>query len=107
MVNFGVVGYGYWGPNLVRNLFEVSETQVVAVSDMNPDRLKLVKSRYPSVETTTDFHEMLRNPKIDAIAIATPVFTHYDLAMQALAARQACHGRKAYDLHIGAGDAAD
>ncbi len=84
MVNFGVVGYGYWGPNLVRNLFEVPETQVVAVSDMNTDRLKLVKSRYPSVEVTTDFQEMLRNPRIDAIAIATPVFTHYDLALQAL-----------------------
>jgi len=84
VVNFGVVGYGYWGPNLVRNLFEVPETRVVAVSDMNPDRLKLVKSRYPSVEATTDVHEMLRNPKIDAIAIATPVSTHYDLALQAL-----------------------
>lgn len=84
MVNFGVIGYGYWGPNLVRNLFEVSETQVVAVSDLNPERLKLVKSRYPSVQTTTDFQELLKNPKIDAIAIATPVFTHYDLAMQAL-----------------------
>lgn len=84
MVNFGVVGYGYWGPNLVRNLFEVSETQVVAVSDMNADRLKLVKSRFPSVELYSDFKEMLKNPKIDAIAIATPVFTHYDLALLAL-----------------------
>jgi predicted dehydrogenase len=84
VVNFGVVGYGYWGPNLVRNLFEVPETQVVAVSDMNQERLKLVKSRYPSVETTTDFDQLLNNPKIDAIAIATPVFTHYDLALQAL-----------------------
>lgn len=84
MVNFGVVGYGYWGPNLVRNLFEVSETQVVSVSDMNPERLKLVKSRYPSIETTTDFQQLLDNPKIDAIAIATPVFTHYELALQAL-----------------------
>jgi predicted dehydrogenase len=84
VVNFGVVGYGYWGPNLVRNLFEVPETQVVAVSDMNQERLKLVKSRYPSVETTTDFQQLLNNPKIDAIAIATPVFTHYELALQAL-----------------------
>lgn len=84
MVNFGVVGYGYWGPNLVRNLFEVPETQVVAVSDMNQERLKLVKSRYPSVETTTDFRQLLDNPKIDAIAIVTPVFTHYELALQAL-----------------------
>lgn len=84
VVNFGVVGYGYWGPNLVRNLFEVPETQVVAVSDMNIERLKLVKSRYPSVDVFTDFQEMLKNPTIDAIAIATPVFTHYDLALQAL-----------------------
>lgn len=84
MVNFGVVGYGYWGPNLVRNLFEVPETQVIAVSDMNKDRLKLVKSRYPSIQVTTDFSELLSNPTIDAIAIATPVFTHYDLALQAL-----------------------
>ena len=84
MLNFGVVGYGYWGPNLVRNLFEVSEAQVVAVSDMNADRLKLVKNRYPSVEVFSDFDQMLKNPKIDAIAIATPVFTHYELALQAL-----------------------
>lgn len=84
MVKVGVVGYGYWGPNLVRNLFEVSETQVVAVSDMREDRLQQVKSRYPSVEVTTDFRQLLNNPEIDAIAIATPVSTHYDLALQAL-----------------------
>jgi len=84
VLNFGVVGYGYWGPNLVRNLFEVSEAQVVAVSDMNADRLKLVKNRYPSVDVFSDFDQMLKNPKIDAIAIATPVFTHYELALQAL-----------------------
>jgi predicted dehydrogenase len=84
MVNFGVIGYGYWGPNLVRNLFEVAETQVIAVSDMREDRLSLVTSRYPSVAVTTDFHLLLNNPRIDAIAIATPVSTHYDLALQAL-----------------------
>ena len=84
MINFGVVGYGYWGPNLVRNLFEVSETQVVAVSDMRQDRLNLVRNRYPSVEVTTDLDQLLSNPKIDAIAIATPVSTHYDLALRAL-----------------------
>src|ERR1700742_3303173 len=84
MLNFGVIGYGYWGPNLVRNLFEVAETQVVAVSDMREDRLEQVKSRYPSGEVTTGFHRLLNNPKIDAIAIATPVHTHYDLALQAL-----------------------
>ncbi len=84
MINVGVIGYGYWGPNLVRNLFEVPETQVVAVSDMRQERLDQVRSRYPSVEVSTDFHQLLNNPKIDAIAIATPVSTHYDLALQAL-----------------------
>jgi predicted dehydrogenase len=84
MINVGVIGYGYWGPNLVRNLFEVAETQVVAVSDMRQERLDLVKSRYPSVEVSTNFRRLLDNPKIDAIAIATPVHTHYELALQAL-----------------------
>ena len=92
MINVGVIGYGYWGPNLVRNLFEVPETQVVAVSDMRQERLDQVRSRYPSVEVSTDFHQLLNNPKIDAIAIATPVSTHYDLALQALRSGQACHG---------------
>src|SRR3981081_113095 len=84
VINVGVIGYGYWGPNLVRNLFEVAETQVVAVSDMRQDRLEQVKSRYPSVEVSPDFRQLLSNPKIDAIAIATPVHTHYELALQAL-----------------------
>jgi predicted dehydrogenase len=84
VINVGVVGYGYWGPNLVRNLFEVAETRVVAVSDMRQDRLDQVKSRYPSVEVSTDYGRLLENPKIDAIAIATPVHTHYELALQAL-----------------------
>jgi predicted dehydrogenase len=84
VINVGVIGYGYWGPNLVRNLFEVAETQVIAVSDMREDRLQHVTSRYPSVEVTTNFQQLLDNPDIDAIAIATPVSTHYDLALQAL-----------------------
>jgi len=84
VIKFGVIGYGYWGPNLVRNIFEVAGTQVVAVSDMREDRLRQVKNRYPSVETTTDYRQLLDNPEIDAIAIATPVSTHFDLALQAL-----------------------
>ncbi len=86
MIKIGVIGYGYWGPNLVRNLFEVADTQVIAVSDMREERLRQVKSRYPSVDVSTDFRTLLDNPEIDAIAIATPVSTHYDLALQALQA---------------------
>jgi predicted dehydrogenase len=84
VINVGVIGYGYWGPNLVRNLFEVADAQVVAVSDIRPERLTQARSRYPSLELTTNFDQLLSNPNIDAIAIATPVSTHYDLASQAL-----------------------
>jgi len=65
-------------------MFEASETTVVAVSDMREDRLRLVKSRYPSIETSTDYRSLLNNPRIDAIAISTPVHAHFDLALQAL-----------------------
>lgn len=84
MIKIGVIGYGYWGPNLVRSMFEAAETMVVAVSDKREERLNLVQSRYPSVQVTTDYRELLDNPEIDAIAIATPVHAHYELAMQAL-----------------------
>ena len=84
MINIGVIGYGYWGPNLVRNFSEPPESQVVAVSDMNQKRLALVKNRYPAVEVTGNYKDLLSNPRIDAIAIATPVSSHYELARQAL-----------------------
>lgn len=84
MVRVGVIGYGYWGPNLVRNLFEVAETQVIAVSDMRPERLAQVTQRYPTVAVSTDVEDLFNNPDIDAIAIATPVHTHYELALRAL-----------------------
>jgi predicted dehydrogenase len=86
MIGVGVVGYGYWGPNLVRNFSEALETQVVGVSDLRPERLALVQNRYPGVQVSSDYKILLANPKIDAIAISTPVSTHFDLAMQALRA---------------------
>ena len=84
MIRLGVIGYGYWGPNLVRNFGEVAGAQVAAVSDLSADRLAVVRRRHPGVLTTTDCDELLRNPGIDAVAIATPVSTHYELAMRAL-----------------------
>jgi predicted dehydrogenase len=86
MINVGIIGYGYWGPNLVRNFHESAEAQVVAVSDLRAERLALVKSRYTDITTTTDYHDLLDNARIDAIAISTPVFTHYELALAALRA---------------------
>ena len=85
-IRVGVIGYGYWGPNLVRNFSEAEGSRVAAVSDLSAQRLAHVHGRYPSVFTTTDYRDLLRDPQIDAIVIATPVWTHYELAMQALLA---------------------
>ena len=84
MIRIGVIGYGYWGPNLVRNFFEAADAEVACVSDLRADRLALVKSRYPTIRTTQNFRELMEDPSIDAVAIATPVNTHYELALRAL-----------------------
>ena len=86
MIGFGVIGYGYWGPNLVRNIMEMADTRVVAVSDLRQDQLDLVSARYPAIKTTRDYRELLTDPQIDAVVIATPVSTHFNLALQALQA---------------------
>src|SRR5262245_22090958 len=86
MIRAGVIGYGYWGPNLVRNLSEVPEGEVQAVSDLSRERLALAQRRYPSIRTTTRWHDLIEDPQIDAIVIATPVSTHFELALAALRA---------------------
>ena len=86
MIKLGIVGCGYWGPNLVRNFAQAAGSEVVAVCDVRRERLDHIRKLYPSIGTTTDYRELLRMPGIDAIAIATPVSTHFDLAMQALTA---------------------
>ena len=86
MVNIGVIGYGYWGPNLVRNFAELSGGRVAAVSDLSSKKLELVQKRFPGVKTTSDYNEILNDPSIDAVAIATPVNTHFDVGMAALKA---------------------
>jgi predicted dehydrogenase len=85
-VGVGVIGHGYWGPNLVRNFAETAEARVIAVSDLRPERLAPIRRRFPAVETTTDHRDLLRDSRIEAIAVATPVSTHYQLARQALEA---------------------
>jgi predicted dehydrogenase len=86
MTGIGVVGYGYWGPNLVRNFAEVPDCQVVGVSDLRPERLALVRKRYPAVEAMASSSDLISHPRVDAVAIATPVSTHFELGMQALRA---------------------
>jgi predicted dehydrogenase len=86
MIGIGVVGYGYWGPNLVRNFWSVPGAKLVTVCDMRPERLSSVTSQYPAVEVTGSFDDVLNDPRIDVVAIATPVSSHYDLALRALKA---------------------
>ena len=83
-VRVGVIGYGYWGPNIVRNFHGLEHCQVVSVCDKNPAALARAAKNYPGVQLTTDFGEVLRSPDIDAVAIITPVWTHFDLAKSAL-----------------------
>jgi len=88
MVNIGVVGCGYWGPNLIRNFAESPESCVSKVCDLNQERLKSISVKYPSVGTTSCYSELLQDATIDAIVIATPVGTHFDLALKALQANK-------------------
>jgi predicted dehydrogenase len=85
-VRIAVVGVGYWGPNIVRNLIELPGAEVAVVCDRRPDQLAKIASRYPFVPTTTDYDEVLADPTIDAVAIVTPVSTHAPLATAALEA---------------------
>ena len=84
MLRMGVIGYGYWGPNIVRNFSTANGSQVAMVCDMNQQSLKKVKKNYPQVRVTTNSDELIKDPGVDAIAIATPVFTHHELAKKAL-----------------------
>jgi predicted dehydrogenase len=84
LVRVGAIGYGYWGPNVVRNLQSLENCRLVTICDKNSDSLLCAKRVYPGVELTTDFSELLTSPQIDAVAVVTPVWTHFDLAKAAL-----------------------
>lgn len=86
MIKVGVIGYGYWGPNLVRNFMEAPGSTVVSVCDLRTERLSLVRKRYPSVNVTNGCQELFADAAIDAIVIASPVSTHFELATAALKA---------------------
>jgi predicted dehydrogenase len=82
----GVIGCGYWGPNLIRNFTNLKTCKVIACSDLAEDRLNHMKQLYPTLNTTTNFREIVSDPGIDAVVIATPVSSHYPIAREALEA---------------------
>src|SRR5712691_4940785 len=84
MIRIGMISYGYWGPNIVRNLHSLERCHVAAVCDRSPAALNRVRQAYPDVAVTTEPSELLTSPKIDAIAVVTPVWTHFELAKAAL-----------------------
>ena len=86
MINIGIIGYGYWGPNLVRNFAETLGASVAAVAELDPAKLAIVQRRYPAVKATADFQDLLADPSIDAIAVAAPVSAHFELGMATLRA---------------------
>ena len=86
MTGIAVVGYGYWGPNLVRNIADIPGLDLISVCDLRVDRLAGIRTRYPTVELTDNFDDILRDRRVQAVAIATPVSSHFQLAMKALMA---------------------
>ena len=84
LVRFGIVGYGYWGPKVIRNLALIEEAKVVAICDKSAASRQKAEKLYSGVRITDDANELMRSPDIDAIAVVTPVWTHYELAKAAL-----------------------
>ncbi|MCB1182009.1 Gfo/Idh/MocA family oxidoreductase [bacterium] len=86
MIKTGVIGCGYWGPNLIRNLNAQSECDLAYISDLDEARLRQVGLLYPGTTKTTDYTEILRDPEVEAVIVATPMSTHFKLGMEVLQA---------------------
>lgn len=83
-MNFGVIGYGYWGPNIVRNLMSLEGSTVTAIADFSPAARARAQKAYPGIKVTPDASEVISSSEIDAIAVVSPVWTHFDLTKAAL-----------------------
>jgi predicted dehydrogenase len=86
MIKVGVIGYGYWGPNLVRNFMAATGSEVARVCDVREERLAPLRKLYPVIKTCSQPNDLINDPEIDAVVIATPVSSHFELALAALKA---------------------
>ncbi len=84
IVRFGVIGYGYWGPNVVRNLESLDDSKVVMICDKSPAARKRIQNLYSNIQVTAESENIMTSSEIDAVAVVTPVWTHYELAKTAL-----------------------
>jgi predicted dehydrogenase len=101
MINLGVVGYGYWGPNVARNFNNCPGANLTAICDLNESRLGLAKSMYPFITAYSDSKDLIKSDDIQAVAIVTPVFTHYKLAKAALESGKHIFVEKPFTLNSG------
>jgi len=83
-MKFGVIGYGYWGPNIVRNLVSLEGAEVAGIAEINAGARNRAMKAYPGIHVTADSMELIKSPDIDAIAVISPVWTHYELTKAAL-----------------------
>ncbi|MAG08703.1 oxidoreductase [Candidatus Woesearchaeota archaeon] len=83
-IKVGVIGYGYWGPNLARNFSQIDSTELYYVSDLDSSKTDQVKKIYPNVKTSADYKDILNDPDVDAIVIAVPVAKHFEIAKEGL-----------------------
>ena len=104
-VRFGIVGLGYWGPNIVRVLHDLDDAEVVVVCDLDRDALDKVGRRYPAVRLTTTFEDLLDSSTVDALVIATPVSTHFSLALAGLEAGKHVFVEKPLAASVGEAEA--
>ncbi|HXQ74479.1 MAG TPA: Gfo/Idh/MocA family oxidoreductase [Pyrinomonadaceae bacterium] len=86
MIKVGVIGYGYWGPNLVRNFMGAPDSAVTRVCDLREERIAPLRKIYPGIKTCSNSTDLINDPQIDAVVIATPVSSHFELALEALRA---------------------
>jgi predicted dehydrogenase len=84
VIRIGVIGYGYWGPNIVRNFHAATDARVTVVCDQRTESLKRVQHTFPGIDVTTNVDDVLASPDIDAVAVVTPVWTHFELAKAAM-----------------------
>ena len=84
MIKIGIIGYGYWGPNVVRNFLSTKGAQIISICDTNKDALNKAQKNHPELKTVSNPSEILTSSEIDAVAIVTPVYTHFELAKKAI-----------------------
>jgi predicted dehydrogenase len=100
MINLGMVGFGYWGRNLAREFSQLSDVTIKSICDKSTHSLKLAHQHFPQVPLTQDAKDIIHDPHIDAVLIATPIHTHYDLALQVLMAGKHVLVEKPLTIHL-------